>query len=585
VGALPAFLGRTDEREGAGVTVERAAHDRALNAKRQAQIGLGAVLALLIVLVGVSLYAADRLYTTGEATYAAEAVPLRANARDLTLQLANEDAAVRSYIISAEPRDLEPFASAEDSADGDLTALEAGKQSNPELKDDITAVHDRGTAVAKFFNSQVALVRSGTPGHGQAYNNLLAGEALFDQLRFAVAALGTDIGRIVAREHTKQRHTYVRTEAFLIATGSLAAAIGFALLFFLPRRLERLYRREQEARSRAELGANAAQALAHVGEAVVLLDEGDRVTYWNEGAEPLLGGDTAPALGDPAAGVITEFAAVEQAAREQEPTVVPLMVGGEERWFAVSQTSFAEGRVLVLRDVTDLHALEQARTDFVATAAHELRTPIAAIFGAAKTLRRNDIELPPATTGSLLEIIESESERLNRLVEQILTTAQLDRGDELLTTDRCDLRSVCESVLRAYELTKPSSVTFVLEAPEGMEPVDCDEERLRQVVSNLVGNAVKYSPGGGTISLQVVDGAKQVRIDVRDEGIGIPRSAQMRIFEKFSRLDPALTRGIGGSGLGLYISRGLVEQMGGRITVSSRPNVGSTFSVELPRHR
>ena len=118
-----------------------------------------------------------------------------------------------------------------------------------------------------------------------------------------------------------------------------------------------------------------------------------------------------------------------------------------------------------------------------------------------------------------------------------------------------------------------------------MQPVACDEERLRQVVSNLVGNAVKYSPGGGTIVLNVVDGPKHVRIDVRDEGIGIPRSAQERIFDKFSRLDPALTRGIGGSGLGLYISRGLVEQMGGEITVQSRPNAGSTFSVQLPRRR
>ena len=283
--------------------------------------------------------------------------------------------------------------------------------------------------------------------------------------------------------------------------------------------------------------------------------------------------------------MITEFAAVELAASAQDATVVPLTVAGEERWYTVSQTAFPEGRVLVLRDVTDDQVLEQARSDFVATAAHELRTPIAAIFGAARTLRRDDIELPPATTESLLEIVESESERLNRLVEQILTTAQLDRGEALLSTDRCDLRAVCESVLRAYELTKPDTVTLVLDAPQAPPLLDCDEERLRQVVSNLVGNAVKYSPAGGTIALHVIDGPKQVRIEVRDEGIGIPASAQERIFEKFSRLDPALTRGIGGSGLGLYISRGLVEQMGGKITVRSRPNAGSTFSVDLPRHR
>ena len=174
----------------------------------------------------------------------------------------------------------------------------------------------------------------------------------------------------------------------------------------------------------------------------------------------------------------------------------------------------------MLRDVTDAQALEQARTDFVTTAAHELRTPISAIFGAARTLRRDDIELTPETRDTLLEVVESESERLTRLVEQILTTAQLDRGEEL-RTEQCDLRAVCESVFRAYELTKPDSVTLVLDAPQEMQPLDCDEERLRQVVSNLVGNAVKYSPAGGTIPLHVVDGSKHVRIDVEDEGMGI----------------------------------------------------------------
>jgi signal transduction histidine kinase len=575
--------GPRDDVSGAAPAAIRAEHDRALHAKRQTQIGLGAVLALLVALVAVSFYAADRLYTTGEETYTAEAAPLRAVVGDLSSQLTNEDSAVRTYITTQATTDLEPFASAEKSSSADLVALTAAEQSHPELKTEIVAIDNAGNVLVRFFDSQVALVSRGA--RGQAKANLLAEEALFDHLRLANTALGAHIRAIVATEHVKQRRTYVRTRAFLIAAGSLAATIGLALLFFLPRRLERLYRRELEARARAELGANAAQALAHVGEAVVLLDDRDHVMYWNEGADALIDGPESEALGSPAAGVITEFAAVEQAAREQDATVVPLMVGGEERWFAVSQTEFAEGRVLVLRDVTEAQALEQARSDFVATAAHELRTPIAAIFGAARTLRRDDIELTPATKESLLEIVESESERLNRLVEQILTTAQLDRGETLLTTDHCDLRAVCESVFRAYELTKPDSIALMLDAPESLQPVDCDEERLRQVVSNLVGNAVKYSPAGGTIVLHVVDGPKSVRIDVRDEGIGIPRSEQERIFDKFSRLDPALTRGIGGSGLGLYISRGLVEQMGGEITVQSRPDAGSTFSVQLPRHR
>jgi two-component system phosphate regulon sensor histidine kinase PhoR len=111
----------------------------------------------------------------------------------------------------------------------------------------------------------------------------------------------------------------------------------------------------------------------------------------------------------------------------------------------------------------------------------------------------------------------------------------------------------------------------------------CDEGRLRQVLENLLGNAVKYSPDGGRIALRLRDGGARLRIEVQDEGLGIPPSERDRIFEKFYRLDPALTRGVGGSGLGLYISRQLVEQMGGRISVTSQHGKGSTFTVELPR--
>ena len=163
-------------------------------------------------------------------------------------------------------------------------------------------MRDRGTALVEFFDSQVALVKKNATGHAQAYHNLLAEDALFDRLRLANAALGRHINVIVTREHVKQRRTYVRTETFLIVAGSLAAIIGIALFYFLPRRLERLYRRELEARARAELGANAAQALAHVGEAVLLLDDRNRLTYWNEGAEALVGGGDDDALGQPGRG-------------------------------------------------------------------------------------------------------------------------------------------------------------------------------------------------------------------------------------------------------------------------------------------
>jgi len=238
--------------------------------------------------------------------------------------------------------------------------------------------------------------------------------------------------------------------------------------------------------------------------------------------------------------------------------------------------------VYAMRDVTEEHALEQARSEFVATASHELRTPLAAVYGAVKTLRRDDLELDSATENTFLEMIESETERLSAIVNQILLAGQLESGRVSLVETECDLGELVEGVVSAARVTAPDSVDFELEANgDGLE-LHCDEDKLRQVLVNLVENAVKYSPDGGKVT--VLFGAQngRARIEVRDRGLGIPETDYARVFEKFTRLDPGLSRGVGGTGLGLYIARELVERMGGEIAVDSALGSGSTFVVELP---
>ena len=180
-------------------------------------------------------------------------------------------------------------------------------------------------------------------------------------------------------------------------------------------------------------------------------------------------------------------------------------------------------------------------------------------------------------------MIEQESEHLTQIVDQLLVAAQLDRGRLRLEERECDVAQLCASVVEGAEARKPDSISLRLVVPPRTPPVMCDPPRLRQVIVNLVENAIKYSPGGGKIEVRVVDGPDRVRIDVQDEGLGIPPSEQARIFEKFYRLDAEMARGVGGSGLGLYISREIVEQMGGVLSVRSRRGAGSTFSVTLPR--
>jgi signal transduction histidine kinase len=237
--------------------------------------------------------------------------------------------------------------------------------------------------------------------------------------------------------------------------------------------------------------------------------------------------------------------------------------------------------VYALRDVTGERSLERARSEFVATASHELRTPVAAIYGAARTLRRPDLQLPESTAETLMRIVEEEAERLAAIVEQFLLVGRLDSGELGVSPTPCDVSRVVESVLESMALRVPAHVSLRLRAASSVL-ASCDADRFRQVLQNLVENALKYSPGGGTIEVVVgqVDG--RVRVEVRDEGLGIPPGDEERIFEKFVRLDPALTQGIGGTGLGLYIARELVERMNGRIWVERNGTLGSCFVLELP---
>ena len=137
-------------------------------------------------------------------------------------------------------------------------------------------------------------------------------------------------------------------------------------------------------------------------------------------------------------------------------------------------------------------------------------------------------------------------------------------------------------MLGAARVTAPDTVEFQVEAANGVGPLRGDEDKLRQVLVNLIENAVKYSPDGGTVTVGLSAENGRARIEVRDLGLGIPESDHERVFEKFTRLDPGLSRGVGGTGLGLYIARELVERMGGAIVVASALGTGSTFAVELP---
>jgi PAS domain S-box-containing protein len=345
----------------------------------------------------------------------------------------------------------------------------------------------------------------------------------------------------------------------------------------------RLYR---EAQGRA----HAAAALEFVDDGVFLLDGDDVIRLWNPAAAQTFRVKPAKAIGRPVGELIRDWSTVQDRIRVAvEPRsgsvraqTVPVDVQGDERWLSISAVRFPGGTVYAFRDLTDERAVDQLKSDFVATVSHELRTPLSAIYGAALTLKRDDVRLEESQRDGLLDVVASEADRLARIVNDILWASRLDSGQMGVSIESCDATKLANQVVNAVRAHAPDTIELVVEAPDGLPAVASDPDKLRQVLTNLVDNAVKYSPDGGRVLVAISHTGKRIRFRVEDRGLGVPPSEQTRIFEKFFRLDPGMTRGVGGTGLGLYICRELVYRMHGRIWVSSDGRNGSTFNVELP---
>ncbi|GJM44897.1 MAG: PAS domain-containing sensor histidine kinase [Gemmatimonadota bacterium] len=327
-------------------------------------------------------------------------------------------------------------------------------------------------------------------------------------------------------------------------------------------------------------------------EGVVAVDASERVLLVNDVAGRILGADPARSAGQPIRNVtraegIAEVLADALRARVDRSREIVLRIAGVDRVLDTHAGPFGGGEeplgaVVVLHDVTELRRLESVRRDFVTNVSHELKTPLTAVRGILETVI-DDPGMTEAVRRDFLGRMNAQVERLTRIVTDLLDLTRIESAPESLDRVPLDLREIVEETFRVLEAgARDRGVTLQRSVPEDPVTVVGDRASLRLLVDNLVDNAVHYTPAGGSVTLTLGREANEVRVEVRDTGIGIDPRHGDRIFERFYRADPARSHALGGTGLGLSIVRNVASEHGGRVRYESVPGTGTVFRVDLP---
>ncbi|WP_240473268.1 sensor histidine kinase [Oceanobacillus caeni] len=241
-----------------------------------------------------------------------------------------------------------------------------------------------------------------------------------------------------------------------------------------------------------------------------------------------------------------------------------------------------KGAVLVIHDITELKKLELMRKDFVANVSHELRTPITSIRGFAETLLEDDLKNKEVAK-EFLTIIYNESDRMQLLIEDLLTLSRLEQENVQLVVNEIDVEGLLKDIIPAYQMKarkKKISIAFSMDEKLNFK---ADKEKIKQIIINLLDNAIHYTQEQGKVFLTIDSTEEYVHIHVSDTGMGIDKAALPRIFERFYRVDKARSRNTGGTGLGLAIVKHIVDVHDGKIVIDSEINKGTDIHIYLPR--
>ncbi len=561
------------------------------------------VVAIILANTALSYRNTVQLYAAADGVAHSEQVQVAL--KQVLTSAAEAEASQRGYVITGNERYLEPFRAAEQRIDAEVSTLAQLTRDNAEQEAEVPRA--QRFVVQKLDELRLTIAVRKENG-SDAANAIV----LTDRGRLAMDSLHAVVSRMERREQTMialRAAEYTRSRDWAVSAG---LAAGFTALFLVTA----FVTMQQRAFRSRTIAADALfeqkelfrTTLASIGDAVISTDRGARVTFLNPVAEALTGWRSSDAEGEPLASVF-EIVNEETRAPVQNPALRALRDGavvalqnhtvlvaksGTETPIDDSAAPIRDahgmmtGAVLIFRDITERKAAERALRDadrkkdeFLAVLAHELRNPLAPMRNALEMVRLSADD--PTVIGSVRGTMERQVDHMVRLTDDLLDVSRITRNRLELRRKPVDLSAVVHRAMESSDpILKERRHSVSLALPSTPLVVDADESRLAQVLYNLLGNAAKYTHPGGRIHVRAMREGLDAIITVSDNGIGMAREHLRSVFEMFTQVDSSLERSQGGLGIGLTLSRRIVELHGGTIEAASEgTGKGSTFTVRL----
>ncbi|GAM13273.1 cell wall metabolism sensor histidine kinase WalK [Mesobacillus selenatarsenatis] len=412
----------------------------------------------------------------------------------------------------------------------------------------------------------------------------------------AIALIFTAILGVLLAQTITRPISDMRKQALAMTRGNFSRKVkvyGYDEIGQLAITFNNLTKKLQEAQATTEgEKRKLSSVISYMTDGVISTDRKGRIILINDPALQMLGVPRETVLSQPLVSVLglDENYTFDDLLQEKDSIVLDYSTKSKpfilRANFSVIQkeSGFVNGLIAVLYDITEQEKIDMERREFVANVSHELRTPLTTMRSYLEALAEGawrDEEIAP----NFLETTRGETERMIRLVNDLLQLSKLDSVDYRLSKEWVNFPVFFNRIIDRFELTKEQNVTFKREITENAIFVEIDEDKITQVLDNIISNAMKYSPEGGKITFKVKELDDQIVASISDEGVGIPKDNLDKIFDRFYRVDKARTRKLGGTGLGLAIAREMVNAHGGKIWAESVEGKGTTVQFTLPYDR